>query len=250
MKKRKMLIFTMLALLVMSMSSCVLESIVETNSWRYIDEDEGFSRIEVNGVIYTQKDKNEWTPTHTSDYVRLVDDIYVYEDEINHIFVLLWEDSRSPNGAQLYKKEDFILPPFDSDNVDEICFMFPSHQIIDENTYYSKQRDLQIIDNVLEVWSQKKKTDSNKYNEISSENRMKLVGELLFYNDDLQGIDVSRSIYAMGEEYWMFFSGVYYYVKIPKELLSELTGIIMPEAETFSQFTVEEIYDFYGVDLN
>lgn len=246
---KKTLLAVMTIIIFAGTVSCMFIDGTERTNWRFIDPDEEYLRLELDGVIYTQKGITEWMPGYTGDLIEIASHLYAYEDETKHIFLLLWENQKEKNGAQLFIREGVSLPAFDSENVDEIYFLSPSGQISDEKTYNFSHRDSEVIDNLFVKMTNAPTLDNSKYNEISGEGRMKIVGEIIYSNDELEGIYVVNDIFAMGDEYWLFMKGLTHYVELSKEELSELVGLSMPEASEFSRLTIEEIYDFYIVDI-
>lgn len=233
----------------LGMSACTTKASNQRLEWKYIENTGEFLRIDVDGVKYTQKYDNLWRPLNTSEREEVGENIFYYSCDVNHIFLLLWENKLEKVGATLFVREDATLPPFDREAVDSICFCFPSNYTDDFDGYHLDCRNPDIIDKTFQILGQKVEAKNSKYNEISKQGKMKFAGEIIFYNDSLAGIAVTQDIFAMDDEYWMFLDGVKNYTVISRELFSELTGINMPDASEFSQLTTEEIYDFYGVDI-
>lgn len=235
--KKHILSIVLLLINVLYVSSCFISDDKDMLSWQYIENDGEFLRIDVEGVIYTQNSDTLWEPPITKGVTEIGEGLFIFDEDIDRMFVLVWEDQHEKVGAKSFVRESNDLPEFEYENVDKLEF----YVFYASDKLYSTTEDTKAIEKIFTEMQEIKQMDKSFYNENMQNDRFSRVGDIIFCNNELIGIEVRRSIYAIADMYVMFLQGSDKYAEISNELMSDLIGIDMPKAEIYTLLDDAEI---------
>lgn len=242
----KMFYITLMALLIMAIiCSCKLGK--NLKDWEFIESEEiGKRIIELEGTIYREDSVSNWLPTDRFNVEKIGESLYYCKKDVDNIFVV-YETPGFENDEIYFCREETIFPPFSIEGIDSTGYKFPAFHSVSQDTYYKENRDVKIISDLFVCMENSEQVDYSFY---SSQNKMYLVGEIVFYNDNLKGLEISRTIYAMGNKYWIDVVYNNEYAEISKEFLSEIAGISLPNANDYGELSYEEKYSLFGLEFD
>lgn len=217
--------------------------------WSFIDSLDNKMRITVDGNEYIECWDVEWMPEDRLDVTKIGNSIYWCNKDEDHIYVML-EEKGFESREIYFCREDFKFPPFSAEGVNIVGFKYPFNKSLSEdNVYYVETTDLGVIQELFSNMINSQSLDTDNYIEYRESGKLSGVGQIIFRNKDMTGVEIMKEVYAVGDKYMIIMDDYDHYIELPKNLLSKLADINMPDAVEFSQLDIEEIYDFYGEDF-
>ena len=211
--------------------------------------------VEIFGIEYVRASDIFWRPVNmdkqrlfgemitpsTEYHPRLKDEIYIFEDDINRMFIALkfignadfyadYEVAAVGPEENYCCRSDIAFPAMNSSGVEAIGIRKEG-----EGAFLNIVQDKETIGQLLDVMSRA---------EIQEEKENQYIYVLELTNGDFPGIEIQVNVSRQGDEYRLYFNelnhfvydnshdDLYYYyyhtVQIPRELLEEIAGDALP----------------------
>jgi len=226
-------ILILVLLIIISLSACKSYPVYEEMK---PDPELGFV-LNIDGVIYRTLPEVMWEPDpYNQNRIKIgnLDNkntsigIYVYELDVNRVFILRYEDKLFIDVAQknLFYRADVDLPEFCASNVSSLYFTKPGNNS-KEKPFDNTITDRQTIEDVFQA--------INKAKEHSGGGK-KSVGNLYINLSEYEGICVILSVWAYQDKYWLDIrDGIttYKLTEISHELIEKLVGEELPTAKEY-----------------